>query len=57
MSLSVQHTRSRRSSSTAALVLPAVVLDGALTPGLGPGVGVSPVGWELSPVGWGRDLD
>lgn len=34
------------------LVLPAVVLGGEPRPGLGPGVGVSPTGWELSPVAW-----
>ena len=40
-----------------ALVLPAVVLAGLLMPGLGPGVEVSPAGWELIPVAWGRHLD
>ena len=40
-----------------AVVLPAVVVDGALRPGLRPGVGVRPAGWEMSPVAWGRDLD
>lgn len=35
------------------VVLPALVLGAALRRG----VGVSPVGWQLSPVAWRRDPD
>lgn len=38
------------------LVLPVLVLDRALRTALGPGIGVSPAGWELGPAAVGMDL-